>query len=119
MQFTDSPDISEEEEEIEAFPVAIKKEPGHFKRTSTPYEKPPQDKEKAMQRTLEETEEWNRKMATIIDTTNQKDEEMKEVETPKKTRITKLFDYNARKDILQRKLDITLEQGCQLSPTIC
>src|SRR3954447_24029656 len=57
-------------------------------------------------------------MVTMIDAANQRDEEMKEAETTKKTRMTKLFDYNTGKDILQRKLDITLEQGCQLSPTI-
>ena len=45
-------------------------------------------------------------------------EQIGEAPKEKKLRKSKTYDYDAGRDLLNRKMDITFEQGMQLSPTI-
>ena len=115
-EFTDSDDSDfEEVEALDTFPVISGKKPGWPAKKPAPYEKYPRLLQKEKQQ--EQDDDFREAVQQMINEDHQ-DEQMGEAPKEKKSRKSKTYDYDAGRDLLNRKMDITFEQGMQLSPTI-
>ena len=118
IQFTPEP------EPIIMLP-AQKREPRRLRRGATPYAPPPPQK-KPRARIIEEEDseeeqvedpEFERAVQQLIEEDATPDLEM--IQAPvHKTRRSKIYQYDAGKDLLERQMNMTFAQGCEISPAI-
>src|SRR3954468_4013229 len=107
---------------MQAYPAESSRRPGRPVKKTTPYQRakvPARDRD-PVPATLEE---WNQEMEQIAVQENRRDELMEDedvvVAPPKKIlRKTKTYEYDAGRDLLDQKMNITFRQGAQLSPVV-